>query len=74
MSSKKTLSGYFVLFIAIVCLAVVKDVRASVINTLVISEVFYDAPGADNELEWVELEFHVERMHELKWIGLELNF
>ena len=55
MSSKKTLSGYFVLFIAIVCLALVKDVRASVINTLVISEVFYDAPGADNELEWVEL-------------------
>ena len=43
---------------AVLSLAVLPD-RASVavplVESLVISEVFYDAPGADDGLEWVEL-------------------
>ena len=42
----------------LVLLAVVAfsaSAQATVVNSLVISEVYYDAPGGDDGLEWVEL-------------------
>jgi len=55
MKFEKVLPGF--VMVAVVCLGpgVATPVRATTVDTLVISEVFYDAAGGDNALEWIEL-------------------